>query len=87
MVFFDYFFNYSQLKTQEFVELKDLKDQIKEIFSHGSNNIMLKFFRQMRKNWFSFNRFNFKIDQISLDENSDLLTSDCDKLTANYLSM
>lgn len=85
--FFDYFFNYSQLKTQEFVELKDLKDQIKEIFSHGSNNIMLKFFRQMRKNWFSFNRFNFKIDQISLDENSDLLTSDCDKLTANYLSM
>lgn len=87
--FFDYFFNYSQLKIQEFAALSEAKEQLKESFSSSSNSRILKFFRQIRTktNWAFFNSLNFQTDQSSIDENSELLTSDCDRLTANYLTV
>ncbi len=84
--FFAYLFEFCRLQPQELDSLKDLKQRL-EVRFFPSNKI-IKFFKQATHCHF-FNNCNFrnsinKEDDISLDESSDLLSSEYARLSVNY---
>lgn len=90
-VFFDYLLDYSQLKTKEIKALKDSKERLEAALFPSTHNAITRFFRQVRARWYffndpdSWNSIN-EADQVSFDENSDLLIPKA-RLNTNYLAV
>ncbi len=85
--FFGYLFEFCKLQPQDSARLKDLKKRAENHFL--SSNKILKFFKQVRVHCHFFNCTNFRnsinrMDDISLDESSDLLSSEYARLNINY---
>lgn len=89
-IFFEYIFDYCNLKTREVDIVKNLKKQLEEQYLTG--NRLMKFFRQLRRHSHFFNSRNScysinEMDEISCDETCDLLSPECARLNANYLTL
>lgn len=88
--FFDYLFEFCKLQAQDIARLKDLQERLEDRFS--PSNKIIKFFKQVRMHCRLFNHTNFQVsinsaNEISLDENSDLLRPEYARLNVNYSTM
>lgn len=85
--FFSCLFEFCRLQPQEIAILKDLQEQLEDRFF--PSNKIIGLFKQVRAHCHFFYCPNFqnlinKEQEVSLDESSDLLSSECARLNAHY---
>jgi hypothetical protein len=88
--FFTYLFEFCKLQALEIARLRELQEQFEVRFF--SSNKVIKFFKQLSSRCSFFNTSksqDCKTDEeeISVNENSDLLKSEYARLNTNYLTM